>query len=70
MKSNNSLTPFYSELSFLRSKTIGFVIALLYILVYKISFLLSVKPITVCQIFLPSEPALTSVLITEKRAFI
>nr|WP_315157926.1 MASE1 domain-containing protein [uncultured Flavobacterium sp.] len=70
MKSNNSLTSFYSEQSFLRSKTTGPVIAVLYILLYKISFLLPVEPITVSPMFLPAGLALASVLITEKRAIL
>ncbi|REG96214.1 MASE1 domain-containing protein [Flavobacterium aquicola] len=68
MKSKNSLTSFYSELSFLRSKTTGPVIAVLYILLYKISFLLPIEPMRVSPIFLPAGLALASILITEKRA--
>lgn len=71
MKSGNSLTPLYSIPSLLRSTPIAiFVIAALYILLVKISFLVTIDPGTVSPVFIASGFAFASVLILGHKALI
>jgi len=71
MKSDNSLTPIYSKPSLLRSTPVAiFVIAALYILLVKISFLAIINPGTVSPVFIASGFAFASVLILGHKALI
>ncbi|HSD08591.1 MASE1 domain-containing protein [Flavobacterium sp.] len=71
MKSRNSLTSFYSDLPILKSTpAVVLLIALLYILLSKISSLLSINYIAISPIFPAAGLALASVLILGNRALL
>ncbi|PKB17107.1 MASE1 domain-containing protein [Flavobacterium sp. 5] len=69
MKSNHSLTSFYSEPTFLRSTPVVILlVAALYILLAKLSFLLSIAFLAVSPLFPASGLSLAAVLILGNRA--
>jgi PAS domain S-box-containing protein len=71
MKSFNSLTSLYSKPSVFRSTPIVvFVVATLYIILVKISFLITIEPGTVSPIFFAAGFAFATVLILGRKALI
>ena len=71
MKSDNSLTSFYYEPPFLRSTTaVTLIIAFIYILFAKLSFLIHKEKKIVSPICLPAGFSLASVLILGKRSLL
>lgn len=71
MESNNSLTSFYYEPSILKSTGAAtLVIAFLYIILGKLSFLIPINSSVVSPIFLPAGLALASVLVFGKKSLL